>query len=222
MKRFTQLVACVMCSLMMSAGPDQPMNLGARAVTAAPLAEGSEPSRVDATQGLAALDQRALFVQTVGQIGGGSHSVDVEGTHACLTMGPRLLILDVSNPSAPRQEGQTDAFPHQLSNVFFKDGYCYVTDWDVLRIIDVIDPSEPRVVGTYDSPGSPIDVQVVGKYAYVAALGEGLRIVDVTDPKQPKEVGFYKGGAGSAGAVKVVGQHAYVAYRSAGLKIVDV
>ena len=71
------------------------------------------------------------------------------------------------------------------------------------------------------------DVQVVGRYAYVAAwdvrdvhpgYDVGLVVIDVSDPTRPRRVGSY---GTSAGAVRVVGDYAYVLGSRDGFLTVD-
>ena len=68
-------------------------------------------------------------------------------------------------------------------------------------------------------------VQVIGRYAYVAALDyAGLTIVDVANPAAPSIVGTITDAQlNGARDVQVIGRYAYVAaYDYDGLTIVDV
>ena len=153
----------------------------------------------------------------VGQIGGHSYAVAVQGPIAYLGVGPRLVLLDVSDPARPAVLGRTGVLPGVVQGVAVSGSHAYVAAGDGgLRVVDVSDPAHPREVGSCDTPGEAWGVAVSGSYAYVAAGDAGLRIVDVSDPAHPREVGSYDT-PGSAWDVAVSGSYAYVADRDGGL-----
>jgi hypothetical protein len=141
-----------------------------------------------------------------------------------------IYVLDVSNPSEPKQISQ---FKHSLCNTcglyYDQTGYAcgtHVCDqyafiacaYAGLLIIDISDPSDPIEVGHFDMTNATC-VQVSDKYAYVADLG--LRILDVSDPSSPKEVGYYDT-PGVAFGVQIVDNYAYIADDWCGLRVVDI
>ncbi|NLS79073.1 MAG: DNRLRE domain-containing protein [Chloroflexi bacterium] len=81
-----------------------------------------------------------------------------------------------------------------------------------------------QVVG-YAAPrpatGQLRDLQVVGDYAYVAAIEGGLQIFSVADPAHPAWVASLPE-VGQAFAVRVRGNYAYLACYDQGLQIVDI
>lgn len=87
-----------------------------------------------------------------------------------------------------------------------------------LRILDVTHPLSITEVGAYDAWWAQ-DVELDGRYAYVAAGGDGLRIVDVADVSNPVEAGAYAT-SGEVIDVMVNGNHAYI-LETTGLRIVD-
>ena len=189
--------------------------------------DSAHPSRADVlTRGSlpglqegATLQPQAQNVELVGQIGGSVYAVALQGDYAYIGVGPRLVILDVSNPAQPPVIGQTGVLPGMVGDVAVAGAYAYVADGEGgLRIVDVSDPAHPAEAGSYDTPGVAYDVAVSGAYAYVADREGGLRIVDVSDPAHPAEVGFYNT-PGYAYGVAVAGAYAYVADREGGLII---
>ena len=171
---------------------------------------------------MVATQQQAQNVELVGQIGGVTDAVAVQGNYAYIGVGPRLVILDVSDPANSTMEGQSPVFPGIVYGVVVTGGYAYVANADGgLRIVNVIDPAHPTEVGFYDTPGYAHGVVVAGTYAYVADYHGGLRIVNVSDPAHPVEVGFYDT-PGYADGVAVAGTYAYVADEEEGLRIVNV
>ncbi len=77
-----------------------------------------------------------------------------------------------------------------------------------------------RELGSYDTPGSALDLEIVGDLLYVADDTAGLRIIDFTDPAQPVEVGAFP--TGQAQDLTVVEGRVYVAAVGDGLRIIDV
>jgi PKD repeat protein len=164
----------------------------------------------------------AWNVELVGQIGGATYAVAVQGSYAYIGVGPRLVILDVSDPAHPAVIGQTGVLPGIVQGVAVSGNYAYVADGGGgLRIINISDPAHPSEVGFYDTPGVAYGVAVSGNYAYVADGGAGLRIINVANPAHPTEAGFYDT-PGYAFGVAVSGNYAYVADDYAGLRIINV
>jgi hypothetical protein len=176
-----------------------------------PVAERVYPTSADAQN-----------VELVGQIGGATLAVAVQGDYAYLGVGPRLVVLDVSDPANPTMTGQGPVFPSIVEGVYVTGGYAYVAAGSSgLRVVDVSNPAAPVEVGFYDTPGHAEGVYAAGNYAYVADRSAGLRVVDVSNPAAPVEVGFY-GTPGYAHDVYVVGDYAYVADDWTGLRIISV
>ncbi|MFN3929222.1 MAG: carboxypeptidase regulatory-like domain-containing protein, partial [Thermoflexus sp.] len=139
------------------------------------------PLRAIAQPSPSAVASQALAVELVGQIGGAVKAVAVRGGYAYIGVGPRLVILDISNPAQPAVIGQTAVLPGVVADVAVAGSYAYVADREGgLRIVDVSDPAAPREVGFYDTPGYAGDVAVVGSYAYVADGEGGLVILRFT------------------------------------------
>ena len=66
-------------------------------------------------------------VALVGQIGGSSSGVFVQGDYAYLGVGPRLVILDISDPTSPMVVGQSAVMPVFVTGVYVNGAYAYVT-----------------------------------------------------------------------------------------------
>jgi hypothetical protein len=54
-----------------------------------------------------------------------------------------------------------------------------------LLIADILDAKKPKLLSTMVLPGSVVQTQVAGNYAYVAALSGGFHVVDVKDLAHP-------------------------------------
>jgi hypothetical protein len=145
-------------------------------------------------------------------------SLAVAGDYAYVGSG-RLHVVDVSDPTSPREVGVSDA-PAGLAMVV-AENYAYIArDSYGLGVIDVTDPTSPIEIGFYDTPDRAVGLTVVGDYAYVADWDSGLRIIDVSDPVNPVEVG-YCDTPGPARGVALSGNFAYVADGDGGLRVID-
>jgi len=110
----------------------------------------------------------SVGVELVGQIGGSTYAVAVQGDYAYIGAGPRLVILDISTPSSPSVVGQTDVLPEVVGGVAVDGDYAYVADGGGgLRIVDISDPASPTEAGYYDTPGYADGVAVVGDFTMV-------------------------------------------------------
>ena len=156
-------------------------------------------------------------VEFVGHIGGATYAVAVQGNYAYIGVGPRLVILDISNPASPTVVGKTPPLSDIVQDIAIAGSYAYIADGDAgLRVVDVSTPANPTEVGFYDTPRVAMGVTCAGGYAYV--VGGGLQVVDVSTPANPTEVGFCDAGGS---AVAVAGDYAYVV-NGGGLQVVDV
>ena len=157
----------------------------------------------------------------VGQVGGRTEDVAVQGDYAYVAVGLRLVVLDVSQPITPTEIGSTTPFPQFVAGVTVSGTLACVADGMAgLRIVDVSNPSAPVEIGVYDTPGYAEDIAVAGQYAYVADGHCGLRIVDISDPAHPVEVA-YAYPLNYVFDVAVDGQYVYLAAAGAGLLVVD-
>jgi len=164
----------------------------------------------------------AQNVEYVGHIGGSTEAIFVQGNYAYIGVGPRLTILDITNPTSPTVVGKTAPMPGIVPDIYVDDNYAYLAAYqDGLRVVDIEDPTNPTEVGFYDSPGEARGVYVSGNYAYLADGFNGLRVVDIEDPTNPTEVGFYDS-PGRASGVYLSGNYAYLADESEGLRVVDI
>lgn len=163
-----------------------------------------------------------IDLELVGRIGGSVQAVAAKGSYAYVGAGAKLVVLDVSNPKAPREHGASDALAGEIQDVAVAGSFAYAAAGaGGVYILDVADPANPKIVGTYDTPGFAEGVVVKGGLAYIAGGPAGLRIVDVTDPARPTAVGDAFAYANVLD-VAVVGARAFLAAGGAGLLTVDV
>jgi hypothetical protein len=120
--------------------------------------------------------------------------IRVVGSLAYIASGPAgLLIVDVSDPAAPRLLGSWNS-PGLALGVDVVDGFAYLADQNSgLRILDVRDPARPVSVAVQSTPGPASDVRVVAGFAHVACGSAGLLPCDVRDPFRPRNLIRYSG-----------------------------
>jgi len=123
------------------------------------------PVRDDQLQGV--MPAAPIYsLELVGQIGGATNAVAVQGDYAYVGVGPRLVTLNISNPANPVVVGQTGVLPDVVQGVVVTGTYAYVAAGDSgLRIINVSDPAAPANAGSYDTPGFAEGVAVAGNHA---------------------------------------------------------
>ncbi|HNS51843.1 MAG TPA: right-handed parallel beta-helix repeat-containing protein [Anaerolineae bacterium] len=160
--------------------------------------------------------------QVVGQIGGPASAVTVQGNHAYVGVGLRLVALDVTNPITPTEIGATAPFPYFVEDVVVSGTWAYVAAGGAgLRVVDISDPANPTEIGAWDSPGYAEGVAASGDIVYLADGPYGLRAVDVSDPASLTPLGSaYE--MNYALEVAVSGDFAYLAAAGAGLLVADV
>lgn len=160
--------------------------------------------------------------RAIGQVGGPTQGVAVQGHYAYVGVGLRLVTLDISNPADMREVGVTPPFPHFVEDVAVSGTLAYVAaGGSGLRVVDISNPALPTEIGAWDSRGYANGIAVAGSIAYLADGPYGLRVVDVSKPSQPVEVGSAYP-VNYAFKVAVQGRYAYIAAAGAGLLIADV
>jgi hypothetical protein len=139
-----------------------------------------------------------------------------------------LLIIDVSNPSAPIQVGGYNT-PGNAQAVEAIGDIAYVADSQGgLRIVDVSVPSAPIGIGFYNTAGMALDVAVAGNLESPQAGGPALpalsgRVaIDLAElsADSAHEDAFAHEEASAEGPSQ--GMYAYVADGEEGLRILDV
>ena len=165
-------------------------------------------------------------VELVSITPGACYTVAVDGNTAYIGAGVYLLILDITDKSAPVLLGSVQ-LPDIVRGIAVSGGYAYVAgaSYGGLRVVDVSNPKNPNEVGFYDTPGIANNIAVSDGYAYIADWESGLRVVDVRDPENPYEVGFYEEPGLDRGWVKdvaVSSGYAYITTNHNKLSIIDV
>jgi hypothetical protein len=161
--------------------------------------------------------QPALVSET-----GGGYDVALSGGLAHVADSLGLQLVDVSDPTDPRQEGFVPTSYDYGKRVALVDGYALVSNkFHGVTVIDVDDPSTPATVSVADAPGLSANAALTGNVLLIAAFSRGLRLIDIADPANPVELGFLE--AMVAYDVDVRGDLAFVAGDAgAQLSVVDI
>lgn len=159
----------------------------------------------------------------------------------------RLVIVDLSTPSAPREVFTKVTGNLFVHDTFVRDGLLFVALWDDgLEVWDIggcgtgASPSHPTVLGGVKTLGGQVhnvwwyhDPSGGKRYAFVGQEGPGaigsssrgdIHVVDVSNPSQPKEVAFYHvDGAGTHNfSVDEAKGILYAAYYNGGVRAIDI
>jgi uncharacterized protein (TIGR03437 family) len=159
--------------------------------------------------------------QLIGQIGGPTQAVAAQGNHAYVGVGQRLIVLDVTDPTTPREVGSSAPFADFVRDIAVSGTVAYVAAGGAgLHVLDVSDPAHPAEIGAVQLRGYAEGVAVSGTTVCLADGPYGLRVIDVLNPRNPTEVGsaFTRD---YALKVAMAGHYAYVAAAGAGLLIAD-
>jgi hypothetical protein len=163
----------------------------------------------------------APSLEFVSQLGGTCAAVAAEGEFVYFAEGPRLVIVDASDPASPVEVGRSAPLESAIQAVAVADGYAYVAlDLYGLAILSLADLTHPAVVGRLVSRDAILGVCVEGDRALVAERYQGVSVVSLADRTQPQRTGTLVL-PGRATGVALVGDIAYVAAGDQGLRLVS-
>jgi hypothetical protein len=159
----------------------------------------------------------------------GARRITIAGTYAYILCDRGLVVVNISNPVAPKVEseiGAPDLVDPQGVAIQFR--YAFVVDRQGLKVLDVTSLAHPRVVsGATVALEDARNIYIARTYAYVAGGKQGLVIVDVERPEHPviDEVFNAKGEINDTRDVKLgmtaASAFAYVADGKNGMRIVQ-
>lgn len=123
----------------------------------------------------------------IDQIGGASNAVATIGNYLYLGIGPRLAVIDKSNPSQPVLVTLTEPL-NLVRQIKIAGNRAYILAASTLYALDIQQPSAPRVIGAYVSPHAILDFDADGTRAFLALGVEGLAIIDFHNASSPFEL----------------------------------
>gem|GEM_PF-1837804 len=129
--------------------------------------------------------------EVLGLAGGLSWAVAVQGRYACLSAGPRLVVLDLAQPAQPKLVGQVVTGLAPITRLAVAGDYAYALDMGgQLHVVALAGPAAPREVGHYNTLGYGQSLALDGCTLYLGN-DDGLYILDVADPAHPALAGFF-------------------------------
>lgn len=131
----------------------------------------------------------------------------------------RMTIVDVSQPSAPRQVGSFDT-PGNVVDISVQSGRAYLADSSGLIIVDVSNPQFPVELGRYSTSSWVRGAAVADSLVYCSIFEEPIQVVDVSRPDRIEPIASWNQYR-STSAVHLANRLAYVANYSR-LQLLDV
>jgi len=156
--------------------------------------------------------------------GGSIQEISAHGPYLALATWQTLELVDVSDPTRPRQlwtwtaAGNTGitcgaafidsaALPKSEEDVL-----ALAAGWEGLRFFGLSDPSSPKPLGVYSPQDWVADVVAGDSSIVYAAVGSaGLATLDIADPASPQPSAIYEV-AGITSKIRRVGQALYYSY----------
>ncbi len=167
------------------------------------------------------------------QYGGSASAIALQGDLAFLGMGPRLTIIDLSDPTSPKLVGRSTPLAGVIEHLVASDGLVYASgvlgaelslgepgppslpERNIygLRVFDGRDPSRVALRGFWPAVAPVEGLAVEGHRIFLAMGDAGLHILDVSDADDPHEIGSLPKGSSLGHAQDVVARAgiAYVA-----------
>ena len=119
-----------------------------------------------------------------------THDVTISGDYAFISrFDEGVDIVNISDPTNPRFISNFNY--GWASNVAILQNYAYVADTFRVTIVDISDLANPLFVGSSEMERDAADIEVSGKYAYVADAENGLVILNISNPTIPTIVGHF-------------------------------
>src|SRR5687768_10134259 len=113
-------------------------------------------------------------VQIAAQVGGEVTDIEINGTYAYLSVGPRLVVMDISNPDILRVATMSDLLPGLGKALAIEGGrLCWISDSGDLLVFTLEDPTKPSLVGQYEIPHKADEIIMKDGIAWVGFLNEG-------------------------------------------------
>ena len=159
----------------------------------------------------------------------GARRITLVGTYAYILCDKGLVVVDLSNPAAPKVTGTIGApdlvDPQGLGAQF---RYAFVVDKEGLKVLDITNLAVPRLVPGAKLPVADArNVYVARTYAYISGGKQGMVIADVEKPEHPRLDQVFNAGGKLVDTrdiklgMTAASAFAYVADGSGGMKIVQ-
>ncbi len=141
-----------------------------------------------------------------------AYSASLRLAHSDRTVEKTLVVLDVSDPTAPVMAGSYEmGGDWYFYGLDCRDGYAGVAGaQDGLHVLDVSAPTSIAEVGLHAPYALTASLALRDSHAFVATYGEDLVVYDVSDPSSPTEVTSLQFPDGSLRQISTWGSHLFV------------
>jgi len=173
----------------------------------------------------------SLNVRLIGQYPTSySYAVAVDEERNIVFVGTReeVILLDVSDPSAPSLLSELPSSGYEVDGLFYRDNLLYVTNYHLdpdFTIISVDDPQNPEILGDYSGTYFAQCVTVRDSFAYVGydltQLQGSIEILSIADPSNPVFINDYPG-ISTPWQIVIEDSLAYIADELYGLTILSI
>lgn len=131
------------------------------------------------------------LIESLGQIGGAINAIAAQGSYLYVSVGQRVMVLDIASPASPKMVGQTIMLSDQVIGMAISGDILYAAaGMEGIRIFDISDPTSPKEINAIPTASETNNVSVAGNLLLSTDKGR-LRIFDLTNPVSPSEVGMY-------------------------------
>ena len=126
-------------------------------------------------------------LEYINQYGGSTTTVAVKGNYAYMGQGPRMVVLDISNPTSPVFISDSEPLPGLVMGVEVEGDYAYVTTmYSGLNVFDISKADQPRLVSKVEPKHAGCGPLTLNDgIAFIACNPSGLFVVDISDPISP-------------------------------------
>lgn len=160
-------------------------------------------------------------MRVISQVGGSTFGVAVQDGILYMGAGPRLLTVDVSEPSHPVVLDESEMLPSITRDVAVSEHYAYVCMWfGGVYVFNVSDPNHISQVGIYDEVVEPYDIEIAGNLALISDRNNGVHVVDISSPATPTQLA-HLGTDLLASDTAILQNIAYIAAYAEGLVVFD-
>ncbi len=159
----------------------------------------------------------------------GARRITFNGTYAYILADKGLVVVDLSNPAAPKvtaQIGAPDLVDPQGVAVQFR--YAFVVDKEGLKVLDTTNMAVPKLVRGASVPlPDAHNIYVARTYGYVSGGKQGMVILDLETPEHPTIDQVFNAGGKLTDTrdiklgMTAASAFAYIADGAGGMKIVQ-
>lgn len=116
-----------------------------------------------------------------------AYALAVQDGLAYLGVSGSMVVVDVSDPAAPRSVGSYQPDLGGIPAIAVAGDTGYLTSFDDFSVLDLANPAAPQRLGSV--PINGFDIEVAGDMALVTT--GGLTVVDVSNPISPTGIGWH-------------------------------